>query len=84
MSVLDYIDNVNVVNTSEGLRLVTDINMYSSDINNVVTASVDEKTNKINMSLDYNTVIATMWKAIQELKQENDTLKNIKGGMTNA
>ena len=84
ISVLDYIDNVNVVNTSEGLRLATDINMYSSDINNVVTASVDEKTNKINMSLDYNTVIATMWKAIQELKQENDTLKNIKGGMTNA
>ena len=58
--------------------------MHSSDINNVVTASVDENTNKINMNLDYNAVIATMWKAIQELKQENDTLKNIKGGMTNA
>ena len=85
ISALDYIDNINVVNTSEGLRLITDVNMYSNNANNVITASVDENTNKINMSLDYNTVIATMWKAIQELKQENDTLKNIKrGGMINA
>ena len=77
ISALEQIDAINVVNTSEGLRLATPINKSGIDENTVVTKVYNEKTNQEEINVDYNSAISTLWKAIQELKQENEELKKI-------
>ena len=76
-SVLDQIDSVSVVNTSQGLRLVAPMTKVCSDESQVVTMSYNEETNQEEVSVDYNSAISTLWKAIQELKQENEELKKL-------
>ena len=72
----DEINSTNVVNTSDGLRLVPSHNRAEiKDFNSVVTTKYDEATESTLVSMDNNAAIATLWKAVQELKQENDTLK---------
>lgn len=75
ISALEQIDAINVVNTSEGLRLNTPINKSGIDESKVVTKVYNEKTNQEEINVDYNCAISTLWKAIQELKQENEELK---------
>ena len=83
VSALDKISEINVVNTSEGFRLVAPINR-SLDENQVVTMSYNEKTNQEEIQVDFNSAISTLWKAVQELKQENEELKKlIKGELNN-
>ena len=77
ISALDQIDSVSVVNTSEGLRLATPITRMCSDENLVVTTTYNEKTNQEEINVDYNCAISTLWKAIQELRQENEELKKL-------
>ena len=77
ISALEQIDAINVVNTSEGLRLATPINKSGIDENTVVTKVYNEKTNQEEINVDYNSAISTLWKAIQELKSENEELKKL-------
>lgn len=77
ISALEQIDAINVVNTSEGLRLSSPNNKFSVDESSVVTTTYNEETNQEEINVDYNSAISTLWKAIQELKQENEELKKI-------
>ena len=77
ISALDQIDSVNVVNTSEGLRLAAPTTRMCSDESSVVTTTYNEETNQEEVNVDYNSAISTLWKAIQELKQENEELKKL-------
>ena len=77
ISALEQIDAINVVSTSEGLRLSSPNNKFSVDESKVVTKVYNEKTNQEEINVDYNSAISTLWKAIQELKQENDELKKM-------
>ena len=74
-SALDQVDSVSVVNTSQGLRLVVPMTKMCSDESQVVTMSYNEETNQEEVNVDYNSAISTLWKAIQELRQENEELK---------
>ena len=77
ISALEQIDAINVVNTSEGLRLSSPNNKSSFDESKVVTKVYNEKTNQEEINVDYNCAISTLWKAIQELRQENEELKKL-------
>ncbi len=77
ISALEQIDAINVVSTSEGLRLSSPNNKSSVDESNVVTKVYNEKTNQEEINVDYNSAISTLWKAIQELRQENEELKKL-------
>ena len=77
ISALEQIDAINVVSTSEGLRLSSPNNKFSVDESKVVTKVYNEKTNQEEINVDYNSAISTLWKAVQELKQENEELKKI-------
>lgn len=77
ISALEQIDAINVVNTSEGLRLSSPNNKFSVDESSVVTTTYNEETNQEEINVDYNSAISTLWKAIQELKQENEELKKL-------
>ena len=80
VSALDKISEINVVNTSEGFRLIAPTNR-SLDENQVVTTSYNEKTNQEEIQVDFNSAISTLWKAIQELKEENNELKKLIKGV---
>lgn len=71
---LDIISEVPVVNTEDGYRLASP-KTKSVEATNVVNTSIEEETGKETINTDYNSVLATMWKAIQELQQENELLK---------
>ena len=80
---LDVISEVPVVNTEDGYRLASP-KTKSIEATNVVNTSIEEETGKETISTDYNSVLATMWKAIQELqaevkelKQENEELRSL-------
>ena len=77
VSALDKILEVNVVDTEEGLRLVdTSIRLTSTDKTpKAVFTTYNEKTEQEEINIDYTTAISTLWKAIQELKQENEELQ---------
>ena len=51
---------------------IMDIKNKFEDCYSVYTKIVQEEVN-----IDYTTAISTLWKAIQELKQENEELKEI-------
>ncbi len=63
ISALEQIDAINVVNTSEGLRLSSPNNKFSFDESKVVTKVYNEKTNQEEINVDYNCAISTLWKA---------------------
>lgn len=78
-SVFDEINSVNVIETEEGLRLVDNpVRLTSKDenTNSAVYTTYNEKTEQAEVSIDYTTAISTLWKAVQELKQEVEMLKN--------
>ena len=77
ISALDQIDSVSVVNTSEGLRLTAPTTRMCGDESSVVTTTYNEETNQEEVNVDYNSAISTLWKAIQELRQENEELKKL-------
>ena len=78
-SVFDKINSINVIETKDGLRLYNPIQTTKAidKSTEVVKTEYDEDKNEINTSIDYTSAIATLWKAIQELKQENEEFKKL-------
>ena len=78
-SVFDKINSINVIETKNGLILhnpISNINAIDESPEVVKTVYNEEK-DEIKTSIDYTSAISTLWKAVQELKQENDELKEI-------
>ena len=76
-SVFDKINSINVIETKNGLILhnpISNINVIDESPEVVKTVYNEEK-DEIKTSIDYTSAISTLWKAVQELKQENDELK---------
>ena len=77
-SVFDEINNINVISTKDGLRLFNPIEttdeLDSSPC--VVKTQYNKEKEHIETDMDYTSAIATLWKAVQELKEENQELKN--------
>ena len=78
-SVFDKINSINVIETKNGLRLHNPISMVDAidESSEVVKTVYNEEKDEIKTSIDYTSAISTLWKAVQELKQENDELKEI-------
>ena len=78
-SVFDKINSIDVIETKDGLRLYNPIPTTKAidKSTEVVKTEYDEDKNEINTSIDYTSAISTLWKAIQELKQENEELKKL-------
>ena len=78
-SVFDKINSIDVIDTKDGLRLYNPIPTTKAidKSTEVVKTEYDEDKNELKTSIDYTSAIATLWKAVQELKQENDELKEI-------
>lgn len=78
-SVFDKINSIDVIDTKDGLRLYNPISTTKAidKSTEVVKTEYDEDKNELKTSIDYTSAIATLWKAVQELKQENDELKEI-------
>jgi hypothetical protein len=81
ISALDKISDVGVINTSEGLRLVGLKGRANVDESSAVKTSYNKNTNQEEINVDYNSAIATLWKAVQELKEENNELKKLIKGV---
>lgn len=78
-SVFDKINSIDVIETKDGLRLYNPIPTTKAidKSTEVVKTEYDEDKNEINTSIDYTSAISTLWKAVQELKQENEELKKL-------
>lgn len=78
-SVFDKINSIDVIETKDGLRLYNPIPTTKAidKSTEVVKTEYDEDKNELKTSIDYTSAIATLWKAIQELKQENEELKKL-------
>lgn len=78
-SVFDKINSIDVIETKNGLRLYnpTQTTKAIDKSTEVVKTEYDEDKNEINTSVDYTSAISTLWKAVQELKQENEELKKL-------
>ena len=77
--VFDKINSIDVIETKDGLRLYNPIPTTKAidKSTEVVKTEYDEDKNEINTSIDYTSAISTLWKAVQELKQENEELKKL-------
>ena len=71
---LDIISSVPVTQTVEGFRLDVP-KARTTENEQLITTSENEQTGELNISTDYNSMLGTMWKAIQELQQEVKELK---------
>lgn len=78
-SVFDEINSIEVVDTTEGFRLMdTSARLTSTNKTpKAVYTTYNEKTEQEEVNIDYTTAISTLWKAVQELKQENEGLKEV-------
>ena len=78
-SVFDKINSIDVIETKNGLRLHNPISNIDTidESPEVVKTVYNEEKDEIKTSIDYTSAISTLWKAVQELKQENDELKEI-------
>lgn len=78
-SVFDEINSIEVVDTIEGFRLMdTSVRLTSTnETPKAVYTTYNEKTEQEEININYTTAISTLWKAIQELKQENEELKKL-------
>lgn len=73
---LDVISSVPVTQTVEGFML--DVPKARTVENEqLITTTENEQTGELDISTNYNSILATMWKAIQELKQENEELRKL-------
>lgn len=87
-SVFDEINSIDVVETENGLTLVNPTqtldNKGVDEINDAVFTTVDEKTGDTITNINQNSVIATLWKANQELISKIESLQEevekLKGG----
>ena len=72
--VFDIINSVNVIETSNGLRIV---DKPTKEIinNNCINVSINEKTKEKDINISVIDTLTVFWKAIQELKEENDYIK---------
>lgn len=78
-SVFDKINSIDVIETKNGLRLYNSIQTTKAidKSTEVIKTEYDEDKNELKTSIDHTSAISTLWKAVQELKQENDELKKI-------
>lgn len=78
-SVFDEINSIEVIDTTEGFRLIdTSARLTSTnETPKAVFTTYNERTEQEEVNIDYTTAISTLWKAIQELKQENEELKKL-------
>ena len=78
-SVFDEINSIKVVDTTEGFRLMDTSTklINTNETSKAVYTTYNEKTEQEEINIDYTTAISTLWKAIQELKQENEELKKL-------
>ena len=51
--------------------------IQEENVSKAVYTTYNEKTRQEEVNIDYTSAISTLWKAVQELKQENDELKEI-------
>ena len=72
---LDIISSVPVTQTVEGFRLDVP-KARTTENEQLITTSENEQTGELDISTNYNSMLGTMWKAIQELQQEVTELKN--------
>lgn len=72
-SVFDTINAINVVDTDDGLRL-SKATKDIVDSKVISTSIINEETQEEGINIDTVGAISTLWKAIQELKQENEEL----------
>lgn len=71
---LDIISSVPVTQTVEGFRLDVP-KARTTENEQLITMSENEQTGELDISTNYNSMLGTMWKAIQELQQEVKELK---------
>jgi archaellum component FlaC len=71
---LDIISSVPVTQTVEGFRLDVP-KARTTENEQLITTSENEQTGELDISTNYNSMLGTMWKAIQELQQEVNELK---------
>lgn len=71
---LDIISSVPVTQTVEGFRLDVP-KARTTENEQLITTSENEQTGELDISTNYNSMLGTMWKAIQELQQEVKELK---------
>lgn len=71
---LDIISSVPVTQTVEGFRLDVP-KARTTENEHLITTSENEQTGELDISTNYNSMLGTMWKAIQELQQEVKELK---------
>ena len=77
-SVFDDINSINVINTKEGLGLINPTLSSNDDDNNyTVKTSYNEEKERLETSINHTSAISTLWKAVQELKSENEELKSL-------
>lgn len=77
-SVFDEINSIKVIDTAEGFRLMDNPTKALTEEDNTTSAvytTYNEKTEQEEVNIDYTTAISTLWKAVQELKSEVDSLK---------
>ena len=87
-SVFDEINSIKVVETENGLTLVNPTqtleNKSADEINSAVFTTIDEKTGDTITNINQSSVIATLWKANQELISKIESLQaeveKLKGG----
>lgn len=77
---LDVISSVPVTQTVEGFRLDVP-KARTTENEQLITTSENEQTGELDISTDYNSILGTMWKAIQELQQEVNELKKENEGL---
>lgn len=75
VSVFDEINSINVINTDEGYKAI-DVSRDTSK-SKVITISYNDKTEENEVSMDVTSSISMLIKAVQELKEENNYLKQI-------
>lgn len=79
-SVFDEINSIKVIDTAEGFRLINNpakaLSEEDTTTSRAVYTTYNEKTEQEEVNIDYTTAISTLWKAVQELKSENEELKN--------
>ena len=77
--IFDVINSVNIIETENGLRIV-DKQTKECINNNCINISINKKTKEKDISISVIDTLTIFWKAIQELKYENNYIKNqIKG-----
>ena len=78
-SVFDDMEGIEVVSTSKGLRLYNKVSTTNSldESREAIKTYVNDENNELETEIDITSTIATLWKAVKELKEENKDLKKL-------